>query len=288
LGQAEVADPVLAGLDIPDGARKGAQAGGQHSINRGGLEMRFLASLKIGLVLLLGLMLSLSCGGKVTTRTDEPEYQFTINGALVKDMNLGKDIAYFAVLRDGNPFGGAVVTVGSDTLLNQGNGNYYLEGFPLFGFEQSVSVNVSSADDDFDLSTSVQIPGSFQITDINHTTVTSAQSDDVRIQFNSSPLASGYFKSVVRPDGSNGYTALIPKTEIGQTGIEAVAFYEGLSFVTGTYQVFLISYHGSFAYYPGMEFYLPNGLPSDNISGANGTIGAGVIAPSAAIEAVSD
>jgi len=52
--------------------------------------------------------------------------------------------------------------------------------------------------------------------------------------------------------------------------------------------VFLVSYRASFVYYSGMEFYLPAGLPSGNISGANGTIGAGVVAPSASIEAVSE
>jgi hypothetical protein len=251
--------------------------------------MKSLSGVRIGLFVVLCLMLSLSCSEKVSVRTDsQEEFMFTVNGVLVKDMNTGKDIAYFAILREGDPFEAAVARVGSDTLVNQGNGNYYLEGFPLFGFEQTVSVNVSSAGGDLNVSTSVQVPGSFQITDINHTTVTSAQSDDVRIRFNSSASSSGYFKSIVRPNGSNGYTALIPKTEIGQTGIDAVAFYEGLSFVTGNYQLFLVSYNGSFAYYPGMEFYLPNGLPADNVPGANGTIGAGVVAPSVTIEAVSN
>ncbi len=250
--------------------------------------MKHHTIMKIGLVLFLLIIFSLSCGGKVTTRTTPEEYKFTINGVVVKDLNLGKDIAYFTILRDGNPFDGAKVKVGADTLDNQGNGNYYLEGSPLFSFGQNVSINVSSADDDFNLSTSVLMPGSFQITDINHPTITSAQSDDVRISFSSSAGASGYFKSVVRPNGSNGYTALIPATEIGQTGIDADAFYEGLTFITGTYRVFLVSYRASFLYYPGMELYLPAGLPADNVSGANGTIGAGVVASSTSIEAVSE
>jgi hypothetical protein len=36
-----------------------------------------------------------------------------------------------------------------------------------------------------------------------------------------------------------------------------------------------------------MSFGLPGGLPTGNIDGANGTIGAGVIAPLATIEVVS-
>jgi len=78
---------------------------------------------------------------------------------------------------------------------------------------------------------------------------------------------------------------LIPALEIGQTGIDSDAFYEGVRFITGTYQINLVSYRASFLYYPGMEFYLPAGLPSGNIQGANGTIGAGVIAPPVSLEA---
>jgi len=248
--------------------------------------MRHFSGKKNGLVLVLCMILSLSCGGKVTTRTTPEEYKFSINGVVVKDMDMGKDIAYFAVLRDGNPFEGAVVTVDSDTLVNQGNGNYYLEGFPLFGFGDNVSIHISSADDGFTLSTSVLMPGSFQITDINHPTVTSAQANDVVISFSLSENASGYFKSIVRPDGTNGYTALIPAIEFRETPIDRVAFGEVPDFITGTYQITLVSYRTSFVYYPGMEFYLPDGLPADNITGANGTIGAGVVAPSASIEAV--
>jgi len=255
---------------------------------QGGLEMKHFLGRKSGLVLFFCIILFFSCGGKVTTRTTPEEYKFTINGVVVKDMNIGKDIAYFSILRDGDPFEGAVVKVGTDTLDNQGNGNYYLEGIPLFDFGQDISINISSADDDFNLTTSVIMPGSFQITSINHTAITSAQADQVVVYFSPSASASGYFKSVVKPDGSDGYTALIPAVEIGQTGIDASGFYEGLLFVTGTYQITLVSYRASFLYYPGMQFYLPAGLPSGNISGANGTIGAGVVAPSAAIEAVSE
>jgi hypothetical protein len=161
------------------------------------------------LILFLLIIFFFSCGGKVTTRPPSDDFEFTINGVVVKDMNSGKDIAYFSILRDGDPYAGAVVMVNSDTLENEGNGNYFLEGFPLFNYGQNVSINVSSTADDFDLSTSRQIPGSFEITDINHTTITSALSDDVRVSFSTSSGASGYFYSAVRPDGSDGFTAVI-------------------------------------------------------------------------------
>jgi hypothetical protein len=234
-------------------------------------------------------MLFLSCGGKVITRTDSDEFEFTINGAVVKDMNLGKDIAYFAVLRDGDPFGGAVVTVGTDTLVNQGNGNYYLEGFPLFGFGETVSINISSPDDDFTLSASVLMPGSFQIKYFTPPIVTSDNAHLVKMYGSASAGANGYFASIIRPDGSSGHTGLISLSEMIEGKLlPRDTFGEGGDLIEGTYQVYAVSYHSSFLYYQGMEFFLPAGLPSDNISGANGTIGAGVIALSTTIEVVEE
>ena len=110
----------------------------------------------------------------------------------------------------------------------------------------------------------------------------------MRVTFGTPSGASGYFYSMVRPDGSEGFTRVIELDELGHLGIriDPDAFYHELDvFVTGTYQVFLVAYNSSFLYYPGMEFYVPGGLPSGNLSGANGTIGAGVVAASASIEA---
>ena len=238
------------------------------------------------LILFLLIIFFFSCGGEVIVRPPPGEHVFTVNGVVVKDMNSGKDIAYFAVLRSGDPFDGAVVKVNSDTLDNQGNGNYYLDGFPLFNYGENVSISVSSAADEFSLITSRQIPGSFQITDINHPTVTSAQTELVRVSYSISTGASGYFYSVVKPDGRDALTTVIEPDQFGFAPIQLDAFYDQLGeFETGTYQIFVVAYNSSFVYYPGMDFYLPAGLPSGNLSGANGTIGAGVVAASASIEA---
>jgi hypothetical protein len=133
----------------------------------------------------------------------------------------------------------------------------------------------------------VVMPGSFQITSINHPTFTASQADQIIVYFSGSANATGYLKSIIRPDGSNGNTAVIPGSEFGQTGIDPAAFYEGQSFITGTYRVFLVAYGVSFVSYPDMGFFLPDGLPQGNVSGANGTIGAGVIAPSSTMEALA-
>jgi hypothetical protein len=237
-------------------------------------------------LLFLPLVLFFSCGGKTTTRPTQPKYKFTINGVVVKDLSLSKDIAYFTVLRDSTTFDSAVVKVGAYTLTSQGNGTYYKQASQLFNFGQNVSINISSPQDTFNLGTSVLMPGYFQITSKARDSVTSAQTNDVAMSFSLSSGASGYFKSIVKPDGSNGFTDVIPATEIPNTSIPRDAFYEGQTFVIGIYKIYLVAYRASFLVYPGMGFYLPSVLPTNNISSANGTIGAGVVAPLDSIKAV--
>ena len=250
--------------------------------------MRKNVSMKKSLVFLLlfPLVMFFQCGGERTTRTTEPEYEFTINGAVVKDLSIGKDIAYFTVLRDLVAFDSAVVRVGTDTLESRGGGVYSEEASYLFGFEDSITITVSSAEDDFTLRFDAVIPGYFRITSINHRQVTAALADNVVVTFNASAHAWGYFISVVRPDGSNGYTDRVLADEIPHKSVLRDAFNPGDVFTQGTYLVYLVSYYESFLRYPGMEFYLPAGLPEDDLSGAFGTIGVGVVAPLDSVEAV--
>jgi hypothetical protein len=249
--------------------------------------MKHIASWKIGLILLICLGLSLSCGGKVTTRTEEPKYQFTINGVLVKDMNSGKDISYFSILRNSKPFSSALVAVGTDTLTNQGDGTYYKEASELFDFEEEVTVTVSSSSDTFSLSKTAVIPGLFQITSFNPPVLTSSNYHLLKVYGSASAGADGYLIDFIKPNGSNGYAGLVSLIEMVQ-GIEDIpreTFEESGTYRTGTYTVYVAAYQGGFPSFPGMPFYLPGDLPTGNVPGANGTIGAGVIAPSKSLSA---
>jgi hypothetical protein len=249
--------------------------------------MKYKTAMKNGLILFLLIIFSFSCGGKVTTRTPQDQYKFTINGVVAKDMNSGKDIAYFAVLRDGNPFDSAVVKVGSDTLANQGNGNYYLEGFPLFSYGQNVSINISYAGDNFSLATSVLIPGSFFIDELPGNSQLNVGGHSVPVEWGASTGAGGYFLSMTGPAGSVGHAVLDQDNNRAET-IPPDAFRTSPGdLVEGFYDVYVIAYYKSFLYYSGIAFELPQGLPTGNLDGANGTIGAGVIAPLVEIEVTS-
>jgi hypothetical protein len=245
----------------------------------------------LAFLLLFPVVLFFHCGGKRTTRTTEPEYEFTINGVVVKDLSIGKDIAYFTLLRDSVAFDSALVRVGTDTLGSRGGGVYSKEASYLFGFEDALSITVSSAEDDFAVNLNLTIPGFFRITDITGISgreVLSGQSP--QILFSASADASGYFVSVVPRDnaeGAQGHTSLISWSGVGQYTIPVETFTDRLDdFTEGTYAIYLVAYNKSFVAYPSREFELPDGLPIDNISGADGTIGAGIVAPLDSLEAV--
>jgi hypothetical protein len=245
-------------------------------------------------LLLFPLVLFFSCGGKTTTRPTKPKYKFTINGVVVKDLSIDKDIAYFTILRDSTAFDSALVMVDQDTIKSQGGGSgiYSEKASHLFGFEDTIVVRVSSAKDNFAVNFNDTVPGFFHITDITDIADREVHSGDIpRVLFTSSANASGYFISVIKRDntqGALGHTALIPWDKIGNYSIPADAFGDRFgNFATGTYLIYLVAYNGSFvAYPPSIKFELPNDLPKDNIPGANGTTGAGVVAPLDSVKAV--
>jgi len=239
------------------------------------------------LILFLLITFFFSCGGEVVVRPPDDEHEFTVNGVLVKDMNTGKDIAYFSVLRNGSPFAGAIASVDSDTLEDQGNGNYYLEGAPLFSFQQTVSVSISAGGTDLNVTTSVVIPASFYIQELPADDQLNVAGHEVPVQWDASADASGYFLSAGGPAGSQGHSVLDQGNNRAET-IPPEAFRNVQDvLIEGFYDVYVVAYSKSFVYYPAIAFELPAGLPSGNIAGANGTIGTGIIAPFATIEVTS-
>ena len=247
------------------------------------------------LPLLFSLVLFLSCGGERTTRPTKPEYKFTINGVVVKDLSIGEDIAYFEVLRDLIYFDSALVKVGEDTLEGQGSGSgiYSKEASHLFDFGDTLTIMVSSAKDGFTVDFDVIIPGFFRITDITGISGREVHSgESPQIHFTASTNASGYFVSVVPRDNAEeaqGHTSLISWSGVGQYTIPVDTFTDRFgNFIEGTYAIYLVAYNKNFvAYPPFMEFELPDDLPQENISKAHYCIlGGGVVAPVDSVEAV--
>ena len=253
--------------------------------------MKNMSFKSIGLVVLLGILLSLSCNGKVTTRPEQTNYRFTINGVVVKDIDLNKDIIYLEVLRDSVTFDSAAVIVGKYTIANQGNGIYRKEASNLFNFGQSISISITCAKDNFSLTASRTIPGNFHINELplDGDTLDPA-GEEVHMTWTPSSGASGYFYSVVKPDttpGVVGYAHLDDLNDRAET-IPPQAFRTSQgTLVEGRYDVYVVSYYRSFTNYQGMVFELPAGLPNDTLENANGIIGAGVVASKKRISVVT-
>ncbi len=247
----------------------------------------------LAFLLLFPLVLFFHCGGKRTTRTTQPEYKFTINGVVVKDLSIGKDIAYFTILRDSVVFDSAVVKVGPYSLPSQGDGVYLGQASHparLFDFEDPITVTVSSAEDDFSFSKNVRMPAYFYIDELPASDTLNAGGHEVSVSWRPSVHASGYFLSVVKPDttpGVVGHTALDDLNDRSEN-IPPEAFRTGLErLVEGRYELYVIAYYESFFEYRQMPFELPEGLPGNNLDGVGGTIGAGVVAEKKYIKVVA-
>ncbi len=234
-------------------------------------------------LLLFPLILFFYCGGKRTTRTTEPKYEFTINGVVVKDLSIGTDIAYFTILRDSVAFDSALVKVGLYALESQGHGNYSKRGFPLFGFGDTVAVTVSSTEQDLNFESELVIPGFFRVTEKVPDTTVLSSTENVALYFSAAANASQYFISVLKRgdvEGTLGHTALIPWDKIGNYPIPNTTFRDiHDNYKTGIYLIYLIAYNKGFSSYPDMEFELPEELPRSTASLPGRLIGAAVVAP---------
>ncbi|MFQ6032404.1 MAG: hypothetical protein ACE5K2_05720, partial [Candidatus Zixiibacteriota bacterium] len=95
----------------------------------------------------------------------------------------------------------------------------------------------------------------------------------------------------VKPDTTPGLVGCTTLDEFNnrRETIPREAFRIGEEIVIyGIYEVYVIAYFRSFLEYRGMPFELPGGLPTNNLDGANGTIGAGVVAEKKYIRVVTE
>lgn len=240
---------------------------------------------RLTLFLLVAILLfSFSCEKKSTGPiTQKPS--FTIYGAVVKDLNLSKDIAAFTVSRNDTLYNGAAVKVSNKSIPNVGSGVYYNEfSDTTFHARTAYIDSIVSSQDTVTITFGFTMPGSFSINPLSSTDSLNRAGHAVTVSWTPSDSSSGYFISVVKGDSITG-AALYSATLSGTYGaIPRDAFHTSADvLVMGYYWIYVTAYNKSFPSYPGIPFNLPAGLPANNISGAQGTIGAGVIAQKAVI-----
>ncbi|MDH4222010.1 MAG: hypothetical protein OEV55_00565 [candidate division Zixibacteria bacterium] len=210
---------------------------------------------------------------------------FTIYGVVVKDMNIQKDIASFAVWRNDTLYNYATVKVGNKNIPNIGSGLYY-DTLPYNTFEVNTTYidSIISSLDTVTITFSFTMPDTFYINPLQGNDSINAGGHSVQLSWTSSANASKYILSLAQ-DTVTG--AGLFKTTVGSTDttITPEAFRNTADqLVTGDYYTYVVAYNKSFFSYPEIPFALPTNLPTENIgAGVHGTIGAGIIARKANI-----
>jgi len=243
---------------------------------------------KLTLFLLVAIFLfSFSCEKKPTGPiTHKPT--FTIYGAVVKNLNLSKDIAAFTVSRNDTLYNGATVKVSNKSIPNVGSGVYYKEfSDTTFHMNTAYTDSIISPTDTITITFDFTMPDTFSI-HITPVKDTFRLADfPIHVSWTASNSSNGYIIGVVKGDTISGaalYSAIVPISDGTQAVIQASAFENGAgNLVSGYYWIYVVAYNKSLPSYSGVPFTLPAGLPANNISGAQGTIGAGVIAKKAVI-----
>jgi hypothetical protein len=229
------------------------------------------------------LLFGYSCGKKPTGPISKKP-TFTIYGAVVKDMNFSKDIVYFTVRRNDTLYNSATVKVGNKTILNSGSGLYdSLFADTTFHVKTAYIDSIIITQDTVTIAFSFTLPDTFYIKPLQDNDSINAGGHSVQVSWTSSANASKYILSLAQ-DTVTG--ARLFKTTVGSTDttITPEAFRNTADqLITGDYWIYVVAYNKSFVSYPEIPFALPTGLPADNITGAKGTMGAGIIARKAKI-----
>ncbi len=231
------------------------------------------------------LLFGYSCGKKPTGPSSKKP-TFTIYGAVVKDMNFSKDIVYFTISRNDTLYNSATVKVGNKTILNSGSGLYdSLFADTTFHVKTAYTDSIISSQDTVTITFGFTMPDTFSAQTSPNKDTFRIQDLPIQVSWTTSNNADGYIIGVAKGDTISGallYSATVDGSPIS---IPQQAFYTtGMGNpVYGYYLIYIVAYNKSFVSYPDTPFDLPTGLPANNISGAKGTIGAGVIARKAII-----
>jgi hypothetical protein len=235
---------------------------------------------KLILFLMIAVLLfGYSCGKKPTAPVTK-KTTFTVYGAVVKDMNFSKDIVYFTVRRNDTLYNSATVKVGNKTILNSGAGLYdSLFADTTFKVKTAYTDSIISSQDTVTITFGFTMPDTFSAQTSSDKDTFRLQDFPIEVTWTASSNSSGYFISMVKGDtipGAMLYSTTKSGTSASIPGDAVLNVFDQL--VTGYYWIFVVAYNKSFVSYPDVPFDLPVGLPANNISGAEGTIGAGVIA----------
>jgi hypothetical protein len=226
-------------------------------------------------------LLAASCGDDTVNPNDEDKR--TIAGVLFYNTDDGTSQCYFRLTEDNAALSDAIVKIGS-TVIPSAGGGVYQASSPTITLNPGDAhiLRVLSADSTELLSESFLLPDTFSAIVASPANHIYLSSGFVQMDWNGSTGSQGYIATVVRPDSALNAVAYAAYasgvTTAAQIGPEAFQKSDGTE-VTGTYDIYILSYRGTFYAWPQIFFPLPSGLKTGNIDTEEftGTVGVGTL-----------
>ena len=238
------------------------------------------------------MVLALSCGDETVNKPDEKD-GYVVEGVLFYNYDDESSLCYFELTKDSKAFSDANVKVEGQTIAHTGQGVYHAVS-PSFTLTPggTHTVTIQSSDGDTLFTQDFILPDTFTVIVTNPPNHTPYDAGGfVTLEWTGSAYSQGYIVTLVRPDSA---LDVVPFAEFANAGTSALqigpsAFQkpDGTD-ISGTYDVYVLSYRGTFYTWPDIFFPLPSPLPTDNITGKTftGTIGVGTLSKGDYITAV--
>lgn len=239
--------------------------------------------LKIGsyLFIALALLTTLYCSrGEIISYSGQ-QYQFNIDAVVVWDMNWSEGLVRVTVMEDSSPLAGAQVKINLHSVAESDTGEYSSDDPSYLKLNDSNKLSVIYAPHNLNAQIEFDLPDTFRVIDLPQRL--NPGGEPRVVEWRASEKADGYFVGVIgRNADSTGAIPYSSRVDYQQTQftIPPDAFRDRLSELKpDVYLVYVAAYSEGFIPYEGMPFTLPEGLPEESLSGADGSFGCGVVAP---------
>lgn len=226
------------------------------------------------------LVLFLSCDRRNSVTRSKPTPSFSVDLTAVRDVSRGLDVVDVQFSRDGQLFPDAIIKVGETVIPSQGNGRYYAQSPGVRLNTGGNSISFSSPDDNYSQLTSIDIPDTFRVLNINPQY---SFGSNVDLQW-SRPSGANHVILVMLgrqyPQSGTPLLQVIFDADVTTYTVLDTMFEDSIGVVVpDTYLLYMAAYNQGFGDYEGLDYPLPHGLPQRRILDPSGFLRYGTVAP---------
>jgi|WetSurMetagenome_2_1015567.scaffolds.fasta_scaffold66471_2 hypothetical protein len=232
-------------------------------------------------IIIISLAALISCDNRNSVSRSRVESTYSCDITAVKDYSQRKNIVNLRFWRDNTLFERALIAVNGGVLPSIGGGTYFGQTPTILLVGGNNQISFADTEKTYNQSITFDLPDSFGVSYIQDR----FPRDAVNNQVNWSPSnrANYYILSVASrgypADGTTAFTKIFDSSVnsfiIPDTVFENISGFT----VNGTYLIYMVAYKDGFGEYPGMQFYLPTGLPQRRVVEPAGYIRYGIVAP---------